>query len=192
MRNWISKAVVIATLTIAPLSARAADVTASLGSNSISVGETTSLSFYLDQLLDESISAFDAQITLMGDGATIPAVNRVPDPLTIGDTWTVDQNVRFDSGVVLFSLSSDNIGGQRLLAEMEIFGVAPGEVSLVLTQAAASMDIDVPPFSEPVPINNIGQMLASITVVPEPSTFALVFLGLATLAAGRGRPSRTA
>lgn len=169
------------------LPAQAADVIASVGSTLLLPGESTSLTLTLEQDQGDAISSIQASIGL--DAYPVAAISAdmdgVPDPLTVGDTWDDGNFLILDDAVLNFALISDPLDGERLIAEMELIGMSPGEYALILDEAQAFTDIDEPPFSRPVPINNVGETLASITVVPEPSSFALVFLGLASLAARR-------
>jgi hypothetical protein len=166
--------------------ARAADVLASVGSSELEPGEATNLTLTLQQDTGEAISALQASVMLLGyPGAMISSdMDGVPDPLTVGDTWDNGDFLLVDD-LLNFNLESDPLEGERLIAELELVGLSAGAYSLVLDTASAFTDIDEPPFTMSVPVNNKGATLASITVVPEPSSFALVFLGLASLAARR-------
>jgi len=165
--------------------AQAADVIASVGSTLLLPGESTSLTLTLQQDQGEAISAIEATIGL--DAYPVASISAdmdgVPDPLAVGDTWDDGNFLILDNAALNFALISDPLEGERLIAEMELVGMSPGVYALILAEADAFTDIDEPPFTSPVPVNNVGQTLASITVVPEPSSFALVFLGLASLAA---------
>jgi hypothetical protein len=74
-------------------------------------------------------------------------------------------------------------------AELTVTGLAPGTFQVLLGEGSfAQRDTDTPPFVVDLPFApSSGTLLATLTVVPEPTTALLTGLGLVGLAGARWR-----
>jgi hypothetical protein len=150
--------------------------------STVGVGETFSVDVMLDQAGGEMASLFEGQIELRGVAVAIDAFS--PGGTSgFGPTWPNAAGNIVDTRA-LMSLTSNNTGGSRLLASLSVLaGDVAGMLEVVVPDAFAQGDLDVPPFVVDIPIDNLGAVLASIEVmgIPEPGTTILLGLGLASL-----------
>jgi hypothetical protein len=153
--------------------ANAATITASAAKDLIEIGEATSMDIVLelDAVSMEEASVFEGRFDFIGFGsvadATLTSVG--------GPTWTSTAgNIVGTQAIV--SLTSSNQGADRLLATLEVTGLAPGIFEIFLgSPTFASFDIDEAPFLQDLNIiNATGDMLASVTVVPLPPALVLL------------------
>ncbi len=163
----------------------AAVVTASVDQDPIGINDTAVVELFLELGSGELASVFDGVFDLTGLDTVATA------SLTAGgSTWDSSFGSIMGSRVTV-SLTSDNLGGDRLVATLEVVGLAPGTFEVLFNdETSASFDIDDPPFVEEVNITNAdGDPLASVTVVPVPAALPLLGSALVGLAFGlkRGR-----
>jgi hypothetical protein len=166
-------------LLLAGQTSSAASLTATALDEMLAPGGTTTVSVSLELGEGEVASVFEGTIQLMG--STLDVTSTITAPVSIGLSWPgALQNVQDDQ--VSLSLTSSNAGGNRLLASFEItVGQEAGTLTvLMLDGAFAQRDLDQPPFTMDVPIDNVGLPLAQISI-PEPSTALLHMTALLTL-----------
>ena len=166
-------------------SSNAAVVTASVDQDPIGISDTAVVELFLELGSGEVASVFDGVFDLNGLDTVATA------SLTAGGpTWDSSFGSIMGSRVTV-SLTSDNLGGSRLVATLEVVGLAPGTFEVLFNDStSASFDIDDPPFAEQVDITNAdGELLGSVTVVPVPAALPLLGSALIGLVFGlkRGR-----
>ena len=161
--------------------ANAATITASAAKDVIEIGEATTVDIFLelDAVYMEEASVFEGRFDFNGFGSVADA------KLTSvgGPTWSSSfGNIVGTQAIV--SLTSDNQGADRLLATLEVTGLAPGFFDVFVgSPTLASFDIDTTPYLQALNITNVtGDMLASVRVVPLPPTLVLLGPALGVLA----------
>jgi hypothetical protein len=173
----------IVLITVVVGQANAAFISANAELDQISIGEETTIDIILELGLTEEASVFEGRFNLFGLGV-IASVDLEPG----GPSWTSGVGNINDSQVIL-SLTSDNQGGDRLVASMLLTGLNPGTFEVILDDPTfASFDIDDPPYLQDIGITNTsGDVLASVNVVPIPGTLFLLAPALGILACNRKR-----
>ncbi|MEM7315189.1 MAG: hypothetical protein AAF497_18765 [Planctomycetota bacterium] len=174
----------ILALLAAPTSA-ALVIWANAESDSIAVGSSTTLDIVLAPTQGEQPSVFEGRFGLSGIGD-------VAD-VSIDDegfeSWSFAASSIVDD-LLIVSLTSENLGGQRTIARLTVIALAPGVFDLNLAEPTfASTDTDMFPFIVDLPIETaIGNSLADIRVqptsseVPEPPTSILFGLAICVFA----------
>jgi len=154
-------------------SAMAAMITTVIESDSIQIGESTSIQIFLDLEAGEEASIFEGTFDMTG-ATTVEVIYVEPS-----EEWDSAFGGIFGNAIEV-SLTSNNMGGLRLVAEVEVEGLVLGTYQILLGfDTYAERDLDVPPFFEDIPISNsLGSVLASVAVVPEPGTALLLGAGL--------------
>ena len=171
-------------LALAP-AARGVLIEASVADDRLNPGQTTTLTLALAQEAsgDQPISALSGEIEIDGlrrvvfvDQSTIGG--GMPD-VVLGETW--DDGIFFlnFNDTLNFSVTSQSLGGDRVIGELTLIANGPGTAEFTLGRSMAFANFGGADALEEVPIGNIGETLASVTVpIPEPSTAALLLLGL--------------
>jgi hypothetical protein len=175
----VNQYIVGATLAlVASLPVSAASISAQASSNSIEVGEVATADLVLNLAPGEAASVFEGTFGISGLGTvTSASINAT------GPSWpNAASNIK--DGNALFSLTSENDSDPtRLLATVSFTGLSAGTTNVTFdSKTFAAFDIPSFPFSQNLFLGNTsGQILTSITVVPEPSVVAMLMLGLVTL-----------
>jgi probable HAF family extracellular repeat protein len=159
--------------------ASAAKLTASVDASPIGVEETTVVRLFLDLEPDEEASVFEGVFDL---NQTNLAVVIDETTLATGPTWeSALCSVHFQSSKMLCSMTSENLGGRRLLVEFIVATLDLGTLRIRVSDSAPLLlqkDIEGPPFLEDVPLDNLpGEILASIPVAPALGDPGLLDLG---------------
>lgn len=161
----------------------AAMLTGSVGNDTIGIGQSTMVDISLDLAAGEVASVFEGRFDLIGLG-TVADASLAPG----GSSWSSSfGNITGNQAIV--SLTSDNIGSNRLVGSMEVTGLSYGTFEVRLGDPTfASFDTQTAPFLEPVNIlMTDGDLLASVRVVPLPATLPLFGSALVGLAFGATR-----
>ncbi len=184
MRQKHLAAAVLLACTLPP-AVQAASITATAADTVIRVGEQTTIDLFLTLDAGEVASVLEGRFGLDGLGS-VADVTLAPG----GPTWTsVAGNI--SGGDAIVSLTSNNTGGNRLIAELTVTGLANGTFNVLYTDALAAFDIPAPPFLDTLALTNMaGDTLASVAVVPVPPAFVLMLSGLGLAALRRRRTAR--
>jgi len=162
----------------ASLPVSAASVSALASKSTIQIGESTTVDLLLNLGPEEAASVFEGTFPISGLDTVVSA-----NISAIGPTWpNAASNILNDSA--LFSLTSNNNSDPtRLLATLGITGLSNGVSEITFDSSTfAAFDIPTFPFSQNLVLTNTsGEVLAGITVVPEPSAVLLLLLGLGFL-----------
>ena len=183
MMNWrgIIVGVLVGWMAIWVGVANAATITASAAKDLIEIGEATTVDIVLelDAVFMEEASVFEGRFDFNGFGSVADAKFTSVG----GPTWTSTLGNSVGTQAIV-SLTSNNQGADRLLATLEVTGLAPGIFEVYLgSPTFAAFDIDNAPFLQELNITNAtGDMLASVRVVPLPPTLILLGPALGVLA----------
>jgi len=186
-------------LSFTPASARAATlfgiveqdgfvISDSSGLAQILPGTSATISIFLFQDMDEFASVFEGVFDLTVNGVIATAILAAVEA-----EWdSVAQNTVGSESIWQSTWSdlSNPVGGQRLVAQWAVDATTATLGDLFRIELGvgtfAGTDLPIEPFFEDIPIQNpIGEVLAAVTVVPEPGSFSLVMLGLIGLGVGR-------
>ncbi|MEO0971750.1 MAG: hypothetical protein AAFX85_01550 [Pseudomonadota bacterium] len=168
-----------ATAALVPVS-DAASITASVTESVIGVGESSTVNLFLSLAPGEEASVFEGRFGLSGLD-TVATVALTPG----GPTWTSVAG-GINGGDAVVSLTSNNTGGDRLVAQLTVMGLSNGTLDILFADALAAFDIPGPPFLDQLTLTNaMGDTLASVAVVPVPPALLLLLSGLGLTAACR-------
>ncbi len=170
--------------------ADAAAVMAIASKDRILIGESTQITITLNLKAGEVASGYAGRFDIGGLGSVVEMIEE-EDVEIGGPTWDTEEGPtlddhRYDLG---FELGSENQGGTRLVAMLQLTGLAEGEAELMMGSGSRGVqDIDEVPFVDEVWLDPLaGAMLTRIVVVPEPATLLLSGAGLAAVALRRRR-----
>lgn len=170
----------------------------SFGFAELATGEIATIAIYLVLQNGELASSFDADFDF-SDGSAFDVVidlGRVnPNLVPLGEgTWT-DTEANIVGSQVRVSLSRESQGGESLVADIVVSPLeTSGVFDLVLVDAGAAGDLDVPPYFIIVPIGTAAGTVLATLAVPEPRAAAqraAVLLTLALLIRIRTRWNRS-
>ncbi len=149
----------------------------------IGIGETTTVNITLELAPGEVASVFEGRFDLVGLGSVADA-NFTPG----GTSWSSGFGNIVGTEAIA-SLTSDNIGDNRLIGSFDVTGVSVGAFDILLgSPTIASFDTATAPYLESLDITtDSGSSLASVQVVPLPATLPLFGSALVGLAFGTTR-----
>jgi MYXO-CTERM domain-containing protein len=167
---------------VGAVAADAATIHATPSASTIGVGGSFSIDLFLELDVGEEASVLEARFDFVGLGSSVDLDSFEAG----GPTWSLSsENVSGSTGTI--SNLSGNAGGSRLVATFTGTALALGDFSIEFAaDYILQRDIDDFPFLEDVNLETaVGTVLATVSVVPEPSTWLFAAAGLALVAARR-------
>lgn len=160
------------------LPASAASISASVSRSVLGIGESSTVELFLNLEAGETASVLEGVFGISGLGTVASgAITQT------GPTWpNAASNIL--GGEALVSLTSDNDGAaQRSIATLSFTALSAGTLALSFDgRTFAAFDTAAFPFSQNLALSNApGDLLASISVVPEPSALTLLAVGASVL-----------